>query len=286
MLDVGLSYLDGKIFFRKSSWLKTLKTILVISKLVLFIILLLAIISAFIYSFKTPSNDLQWVKGHERNTTVLIDKHQHVTINNLRDIDWLSVQDNFYEDNNKFYSSLQFDLSELKALKVAVSHFSIINELAHVFLMFELKNNKRFGFSIEARREKGEDYTLLGGLLAKYELTYLIASENDLLGLRKMRDEKIYLYPVKITSDRVQQLFRIISIKTNEINQDPEFYHLFLKNCTTQTVNLVDQISNHKYPKLIQAFMPGDTGEGLYKMGLIETTAKSFDDVQKAALVK
>jgi hypothetical protein len=248
----------------------------------LFSILLLVIVSAFIYSFRTPSNNRQWAEGQEKNTTFIIDDQHHVTINNMRDIDWFNDQ----SPERKYYRKLQFDLSELKSLKVAVSHFSAISELAHVFLMFELENNESFGFSIEARREEDEEYTLTGGLLARYELIYLIATSDDLLGLRKTRDEKIYLYPIKTTPEKVQDLFRMVMKKTNEIDQKPEFYHLFLKNCTTQTVDLVDHISDHKYSKLVQAFMPGDTGKALYKMGLIDTMMKSFEELQKTALVK
>ena len=258
------------------------KTAITFGKYLAFFILLLTIISVLIYSFKTPSNDRQWAQGQEINTTILIDDQHHVTINNMRDIDWFNDQNP--ELNS--YRKLQFDLSELKSLKVAVSHFSTISELAHVFLMFELDNDQSFGFSIEARREEDEEYTLTGGLLAKYELIYLIATDDDLLGLRKTRDEMIYLYPIKTTSEKVQGLFKMVMEKTNEIDQNPEFYHLFLKNCTTETVDLVDQISDRKYPELVQAFMPGNAGKALYKMGLIDTMMKSFEDVQKAALVK
>jgi len=252
------------------------------SKYALFILLFLAITSIALYSIKTPSNHRQWSSEQETKTTITIDDQKNVSIKNMRDFDWLQEQ----RSNQENYRNVQFNLSELTSLKVAVSHFSVISELAHVFLMFELNNNVQFGFSIEARREKGEEYSLLGGLLARYELIYLIASEDDLLGIRKSRNEKIYLYPIKTTPEKVQDLFRIVADKTNEIDQKPEFYHLFLKNCTTLTVDLVGQISDHNYSKLIPAFMPGNTGKALFKMGLIETNENSFKNVQKASLEK
>ncbi|KAG1654033.1 Adenosylcobalamin/alpha-ribazole phosphatase [Nymphon striatum] len=184
------------------------------------------------------------------------------------------------------YRELQFNLSELKSLKVAVSHFSAISELAHVFLLFELENGESFGLSVEARREKGEEYTLHGGLLAQFELVYLIASERDLVGLRKERNEKIYIYPIKIKEKNIQRLFEVVAGKTNKINDKAEFYHLFLKNCTTQIVDLVDKISDKKFPKFAQSFAPGNAGYALYEMGLIDIKATSFEALQKIALLK
>lgn len=255
-------------------------------------VLLFSILSALMYWYKTPLENTEWEAGQETNATISITSTklsnndstllQQVVIRNMRDYDWSQHQ----ELKGSGYRDIHFKLSELKSLKVAVSHFSAISELAHVFLLFELENGESFGLSVEARREKGEEYTLRGGLLAQFELVYLIATERDLVGLRKERNEKIYIYPIRVKEKNIQKLFEVVASKTNQINDKAEFYHLFLKNCTTQIVDLVDKISNKKFPKFAQSFAPGNAGHALYEMGLIDIEADSFEVVQKIALLK
>ncbi len=243
------------------------------------------------YTLKSPSNDRLWEVGQQKTSSISIDENNRVSIENMRDFDWvlsegivLNLNSNSNKKNN--YKNFQFDLSNLESMQVAVSHFSAINEIAHVFLMFELNNKQKFGFSIEARREKGEKYSLLGGLFGQFELIYLFATEDDLIGLRKSRDEKLFLYPTKINSQEIQKIFQLIINKTNRIASNPKLYHLFFKNCTTGIVDIVEQVSGHKYPKLIQALMPGNAGKALYEMELIASEGKKFEAVQQAALVK
>lgn len=239
---------------------------------------------AICYLLTSASNERNWENGQQKVSTISIDENQLVTIENMRDFDWNQTQNS--ESKHSDYKSFQFDLTELKSVELAVSHFSAISEIAHVFLMFELNDHRKFGFSIEARRTQGQNYSLLGGLFARFELINLLATEEDLIGLRKSRSEKIYLYPTKATPEQVQMLFELIMKRTNHLAANPELYHLFFKNCTTGVVDLVSHIADLNYPKLVQSFMPGDAGKALYEMGLIATNEKDFVTVQQAALVE
>ena len=183
------------------------------------------------------------------------------------------------------FTDFEFKLSDIEALRAGVAHFKLLDELAHFFILFELKDGTNFALSVEARKEKGESYSLLGGLSARFELIYLLASYRDIVGLRLKRKEEVYTYPIKATPEEVQSLFKVVATRTNKIDQDPELYHLMFKNCTTEIVRLVNQISDNSFPRLIQSFMPGDAGKALYKMGLINIDAP-FKEVQKQSLIK
>ncbi|MGK0271728.1 MAG: hypothetical protein ACI88H_002394 [Cocleimonas sp.] len=181
---------------------------------------------------------------------------------------------------------LEFQLSDIQSINAVVSHVAILSEIAHIFILFELKDKTIIGLSEEARKEQGEEYSLSGGLSAKFELIYLLSSYRDLVGLRLMRDEEVYSYPIKATPEEAQNLFKVVATRTNQVDENPELYHLFLKNCTTEIVKLVNQITGQSFPRFTQSFFPGDAGKALFKMRLIDSESTSFDDVKKASLLR
>ena len=244
------------------------------------------VISFIIYSLKIPSNNKNWSLGNTKTASIKINENQ-VMIKNFRDADWqnLGLDITALKNDDALFKDIEFQLSDIKSLKAVVSHFAIFSEIAHIFILFELKDNTTIGLSVEARKEQGEEYSLTGGLSAKFELIYLLSSYRDLVGLRLMRGEEVYSYPINATAEEAQSLFKVVATRANQIDQQPELYHLFLKNCTTEIVRLVNQIADKTFPLLTQSFMPGDAGKALYKMNLIRSDGGSFDDVQKASLL-
>ncbi len=249
---------------------------------VFFIIVLLcglffSIYSAILYASTTATNNREWTfdQQYSPQITFTADGSSTVVkIENVRNFDWS-------ENGDKLWQDFKFELQSLKQVKVAVSHFSAISEIAHVFLIFVLEDGREFGLSIEARREKGESYSLMNGLQAKYEMLYLIATTDDLLGVRLSKNETLYVYPVNATPVKVQQLFAMFADKIAELDSKPELYHLFFRNCTNQLVKQVSNLSDDNYPWLVQNFMPGKTGQALFKLGLIDTKAVSFKETQQ-----
>ncbi|HUF11973.1 MAG TPA: DUF4105 domain-containing protein [Longimicrobiales bacterium] len=60
--------------------------------------------------------------------------------------------------------------------------------IAHTFVVFEFDSTygpERFlGISVETRRESGETYSLIGGMLRSFEVTHIWATERDLVTRR------------------------------------------------------------------------------------------------------
>ncbi len=245
---------------------------------------IVSLYSAILYASTTATNSRKWTFDQEKSPRITFysadnNSTTRVQIENVRNFDWTA-------NGEKIWQDFSFNLSDLHQVKVAVSHFSAISEIAHVFLIFVLKNGEEFGLSIEARREAGESYSLLGGLQAKYEMLYLVATTKDLLGIRLSKNETLYVYPIKATPEKVRELFVMFKNKITELDTKPELYHLFFRNCTNQLVKQVKHLATQKYSRIIQNFMPGKTGEALFKMGLIDTKASSFKQVQKEFIVK
>ena len=85
-----------------------------------------------------------------------------------------------------------------------LSTFSDWQGPAHAFLSFGFNTGKGMEYvsiSVEARKEKGEDYSPFVGLFKQYELNYVVADENDVVKLRtNYRKDPVYLFPIETTS--------------------------------------------------------------------------------------
>ncbi len=210
-----------------------------------------------------------------------IEKNDNIiTIKNLRDYNWTSTKD------IENYIDFSFKILDIDSVEVGVSHFSSKEAVAHVFLVFNLKNGKSFALSIESRREKGEKFSIIGGMFFQYELIYIIATKDDLLKIREKRNEKVYLYKIKIDLDKTEKLLLLLTQKINNLYEKPEFYHIFFKNCTNLIVKEVEKISNIKFSLFVKNFAPGYSGKLLFDMSLIDTNKKTFKEVQEESLVR
>ena len=82
------------------------------------------------------------------------------------------------------YYDKTFDLRKLDSVWFIVEHFGDWKGPAHTFLSFGFGEQDYVAVSVEIRKEKGENYSPLKGLLKRYELTYVIGDERDLIKLR------------------------------------------------------------------------------------------------------
>lgn len=257
-------------------------TLLLIIKWLIAPLVFLALASIILYWLTEPKSNKDWKVEHALLANIKIqgDKNNpHIEIENIRDFQW--------EKKDKVaYKKMQFQLDNIVSLKVGVSHFSAISEIAHVFLIVVLENGEELGISIEARREKDEDFTLHGGLLAKFELIYVLATSEDLIGIRKINKEALHIYPIKATKEKAQELFMLLANDSNAIQTKPRLYHLFFRNCTNQLVKRVSILTKQKYPWYFQTLAPGNTAKILYQQGLIDLPDTGFDDIKAKSLVK
>ena len=242
----------------------------------------LFIASALLYSITEPKKDRNWTIEHALLANIQFsqdNKNPTVNITNIRDFKWANK-------NKAQYKAMEFQLEDIVGLKVVVSHFSAISEIAHVFLIVVLNDGRELGISIEARREADEAFSIQGGLLAQFELIYVLATPEDLLGIRKINNESTHIYPIKVTKDKAQELFTLITKDANKLIEEPALYHLFFRNCTNQLVKNVSILSDQKYPWYFQTLAPGNTGKMLYDLDLIDMPNMSFKEIQKATLTK
>ena len=230
-----------------------------------YIILAAMIIFGLYLSFKSPSHDRDWTVDQAVLAHAEI-KGDIAAIHNIR---------NFrYESTDKFtpgYYDKSFNLEQIKKVYYIVEPFSGFRGAAHTFLSFEFEGDQFVSISVEIRKEKGESFSAVKGLFREYELVYVIADEQDVVKLRSnYRKDKVYVYPVKTTTENAKKLFLDMLLRANAIKEKPEFYNTLTNTCTTNLVAHVNEIIPGRIPFSLKILMPAHSDELAREIGLID----------------
>jgi hypothetical protein len=219
-----------------------------------------------IYSFIEPSNDRDWSEDQKTISYANISESQ-IEIFNIRNFSYFNTS--VY---NQSYYNNTFDLDNLTGVWFVVEPFSGFMGAAHTFLSFEFNNDSYIAISVEIRKEKGESFSAVKGLLRRYEIMYVIGTEEDLIKLRaNHRNDTVYLYRTNTTKEKSQKLFLSMLNRANELALQPEFYNTLTNTCTTNIVKHVNSISFKRVPFSIKVLFPANSDKLAYDIGLIET---------------
>lgn len=203
-----------------------------------------------------------------------------VWLHNIRDCDYRGE-----EDYDVRHFDRQVVLSDVRTVDFIVVPFKETAALAHTMLSFGLADGQHLVFSVEARLQQGQSYTPLGGSLNHYELMWVVGTERDLIRLRtEVRDVDVYLYPVNATPEQVQRVFLKAIGRVNEIARTPEFYDTLSNNCTTNIVELINDLRPGSIPKDIRVLLPGHSDRLAHELGLLAATGP-FEQIKQASRV-
>lgn len=170
------------------------------------------------------------------------------------------------------YYDKTFDLKQLDSLWFVVEPFGQSKGVAHTFVSFGFGERDFVAISVEIRKEKGETYSPLCGLLREYELMYVVGDERDLIKLRtNYRHDQVYLYPIRTTRERMQRMFIDMLTRANKLRAEPEFYNTLTSTCTTNIVRHVNTIVPGRVPFSLAILLPGYSDRLAYRIGLIDT---------------
>lgn len=249
------------------------------SRIAIFLAVFVVVIFSGTIFAKKPSHDRNWENGQDKLPKIEI-AGDKVKVDNFRNFDW---QDNGEVEN--IYQQEEFDLDKLQGVDVIISHFDDFEGLAHIFLSFRFADNKNMVVSFETRREVGEEFSPLLGLMRKFEIIYVVGSERDIIGLRTdIRKERVHLYPISATPEKSRELFLLLANDINSIYAEPVFYNTLFNNCTNAITRRAEDISEINFPLTHKAILPGYMDEVLYELELIPTE-KSFEENKKHHLI-
>ncbi len=225
-----------------------------------------------------PSNDRVWQADVARLPKAEIAGNL-VTLLNVRDFTYRSATD-FTER----WRERTVDLDTLATLDLLAVHW-MGDDIAHIMLSFGFADGP-VTVSIETRKEAGEVYSSLAGFFRRYELYYVLGTEQDLVAVRttfREPPENVYLFRVDIQKERIRDLFLHYLAKINRLNQQPEFYNTATTNCTT-TIVMHAQALGGTLPLNWQVLSSGHFPELLYERGALDQSLP-YPELRRASLV-
>ncbi len=213
-----------------------------------------------------PQNERDWSPDQARLATARIDGDS-VEIHNVRNAVYRSTTD--YDVR---WETRAYDLRQLETVWFIVEPFADWRGPAHTMLSFGFADGRYLAVSVEIRKERGEAFSPLKGLLRQYEIAYVVGDERDLIGVRaNHRGDAVYLYPVRATADQRRALFLSLLTRTNELAQQPEFYHTLTNNCTSSIVDHIEHIAPGSIPWSPRTILPAYSDDLAFDLGLIDT---------------
>lgn len=222
-----------------------------------------------------PSLDRDWNKDQEILPTATING-EIVIIENVRNFSYENTT-----SYNESWINVTLNLSQMKSAWFMVERFDAFDGLAHTLVSFEFSDGQYIAVSAEIRKEKGESYSPTKGLLRQYELMYVIATEEDVIKLRtNYRKDPVWLYPIKTTPEKAQQVFTNMLLRANGLAEKPEFYNTLTNTCTTNIREHVNDVST-VVPRSWKILLPGYVDELVFDIGIIDTEAKTIEEARE-----
>ena len=235
----------------------------------------------------TPSNDRDWAPDVARMTTGSLSLATHsgkratietsstaplasdatelVTLHNVRNFTWRSET-----DIDERWETRHYDLAQLSSVDLIVSYWTI-PAIAHTLVSFGFDDGRHVVFSVEIRKEKGEEFSEIGGFLKRFELSVVAADERDIIGVRsKVRDEKVFLFRTQLNAADRRALFLAYIDEANTLAATPRFYHTLTANCTTIVFGMMQRIIGDlpwDYRLLASGYLPNY----VYDLGGLDT---------------
>jgi hypothetical protein len=227
----------------------------------------LGALGAAMLSAMEPRSDRDWVQQQAVLPAARYDGHL-VHIANVRRFDFTAA-DRFTPG----YENRIYDLDKLEAVWFVLTPFyDIWRGPAHSLVTFGFSDSQYVSISVEARRERGEEYGPLAGLFNRYELMYVIGDERDVIGQRAIFQEyPVYLYPVRAPREKIRAVFVEMLERANALREKPEFYNTVTNNCTSNIVDHVNRVASRPIPGGFKTMLPGYIDEVALRLGLLDS---------------
>lgn len=185
----------------------------------------------------TPSHNRDWIPELAR-LPLISREGESVTISNLRNFNWRTESD--YDER---WETRRYDLSKVEGIDLFLSYWSG-EAIAHLLVSFPFADQPPLTFSIEVRREKGEEWSALAGFFRSYEMAYVAAPERDLVGLRShARKEDVRLFRIAATPAQARDVLLAYVDDVDRLAAQPRWYNTLMTNCTTVVYTLVGSVA-------------------------------------------
>lgn len=206
-------------------------------RLLLVALLLSLCIFACWWFLQKPSHNRAWADDvahmlHAEITGKL------VVLDNVRHFEWRTET-----DYTPRWETRQYDLGQLQSADLVLSYW-MGPHIAHTLVSFGFSDGRYLTFSLEIRKQKGEEFSAWKGFFRQYEAILVAADEADIIRTRSnARGEAVYMYRLAIGQPQLETLFLAYLERAAELEKAPEFYNTLTSNCTTVVYDLARRIA-------------------------------------------
>jgi hypothetical protein len=203
-----------------------------------------------------------------------------ITVHDIRNFTYRAEQ-----DFDAVYYDKTFDLAKLDSVDL-IAVYWMGDAIAHIMMSFGFQGKDFITFSIETRKERGEDYSTVKGFFKQYELIYIAGDERDLIRVRtdyRKPQEDVYLYRLGAQPERAQKLFMEYIRQINRMKQKPEWYNTLTTNCTTNIVHHMRTIGGqvrYNWNVLLSGYAP----QYAYELGALDTSIP-FEELRRRSYI-
>jgi hypothetical protein len=224
-----------------------------------------------------PSNQRIWADDASHLLTGAV-QGSNVTLNNVRDFTWRSD-----DDYDVRWETRHYDLDHLASADAVLSYWGSA-AIAHAMISFGFDDGSHVVFSVEIRKQRGQQYSAIGGFFKQYETILVAADERDVIRVRtNVRGEDDYLYPLHMDKAAMRALFLAYVQDANKLTVTPEFYNTITSNCTTIVYRMARQIEPG-LPRDFRLLLTGYLPEYLYKVGALDQSTPIEEQRQRARI--
>ncbi|MGE0159915.1 MAG: DUF4105 domain-containing protein [Gemmatimonadales bacterium] len=237
---------------------------------VLATITIAAIVTAAVLAGKEPSLERAW----DEDVSVLagVERLPDGAVRLTRVRDWRYARDAVVSND---YFDARYDPADIVGLWMYEQELGFGGRIAHTFLVFEFPESygpaRWLGLSVETRREAGESYSLVGGVMRKFEVTHTWATEEDLVTRRvDLLDYELTRYRVTVPREYFGRIFEQFVAETAALATTPRWYNTLTTNCTSSLAAYVNEVKAGAIPWNYSLVLTGRADTYLAELGYVD----------------
>jgi len=225
-----------------------------------------------------PSKDRHWQPDVAETAWAEI-TGDDITLHNVRNCDYRTET-----DYTPRWETRTVRLSQITGIDIAINYWGS-PWIAHPIVSFQFADAPPICFSIETRKEIGEDYSAIGGLYRQYELIYIVADERDVIRVRTnyRHGEEAYLYRLTVTPAQGRERFLEYIHTLNALHEKPRWYNAVTTNCTTNI--RTQHPAGERLPWDWRILLNGKGDEMMFERHVLATGGLPFVELKKQALI-
>lgn len=188
-----------------------------------------ALLAAILIWWQTlrPPVEGNWQASVARQVTGTIEG-DILTLDGVRAFEWRTP-----DDYTEVWQTRSYDLTELETVDLFLSYWGD-PRMAHFMLSFGFADGENLAWSVEVRREQGDEYSPVNDFFKEHTLSIIAAEEYDVVGLRSnIWENDVHIFQIRDVNNQRRGLLEGYVADANRLAEQPAWYNSIFTNCTT-----------------------------------------------------